>query len=185
MKDRMVWIDLEMTGLETGRHVTIEIATIVTDKDLNVIAEGPCLVIHATEEQLGEMDDWCVEHRGKSGLTKRVKESSVSMEDAEAQTLAFLKKHVKAHKAPLCGNSIWQDRRFLEQDMPKVDAFLHYRMVDVSSFKEVVKRWYPSSYLPPMKSNCHRALDDIKESIAELQHYRDKLLVKPPGKAAK
>lgn len=173
----LVWIDLEMTGLEPDRHAICEIATIITDSDLNVVAEGPSLVVHLDEETLGEMDPWCVEHHGRSGLTARIRDSDISNAEAERQTLEFVSKHVQAGTAPLCGNSIWQDRRFLERYMPTLEGYLHYRMVDVSSIKECVKRWYSSAYLPPPKNNTHRALDDIYESISELRYYREKIFV--------
>lgn len=175
----LVWIDLEMTGLDPNRHAICEIATIITDSDLNVLAEGPAMVISLDEETLKAMDPWCVEHHGKSGLTKRIRESTISNDEAENRTLQFIKTYVKERQAPLCGNSIWQDRRFLERYMPKLEAYLHYRMVDVSSIKECVKRWYDASYLPPPKNNTHRALDDIYESINELRYYREKIFVAP------
>ncbi len=179
MSDLMVWIDLEMTGLDTSRHVICEIATVITDADLEIIAEGPNLVIHQDEDALAEMDEWCVEHHGKSGLTERMRNSTISMAEAEKQTLDFIKQHVKSRTAPLCGNSVWQDRRFLEKGMPLIDEYLHYRIIDVSSIKELVKRWYPPNYRPPAKKNTHRALGDIIESIEELRYYR-KVIFKEP-----
>lgn len=179
MRDYLVWIDLEMTGLEPDRHVIIEIATLITDGDLNVVAEGPSVAIHATDEELGEMDAWCVENHGKSGLTARVKASTIDNAAAQQMTLDFIKQHVGPRMAPLAGNSVWQDRRFLERYMPEIDAYLHYRIVDVSSIKELVKRWYPPTFNPPPKRNTHRALDDIKESIEELRYYRENIFVKP------
>ena len=176
-QSNLVWMDLEMTGLDPDRHAICEIATIITNSDLETIAEGPCLVIHLDEETLEKMDPWCVEHHGKSGLTAKIKASEIANDDAERQTLAFLKEHVAEGKAPLCGNSIWQDRRFLERYMPTLEAYLHYRMIDVSSIKECVKRWYSNKYLPPPKNNTHRALDDIYESIEELKYYREKIFV--------
>ena len=179
MSQNLVWIDLEMTGLETDRHVIIEIATLITDGDLNIIAEGPTIAIHATDQELGEMDAWCVENHGKSGLTDRVKASTIDVATAQQMTLDFIKEHVPQRSAPLAGNSVWQDRRFLERYMPEIDNYLHYRIVDVSSIKELIKRWYPPSYNPPAKRNTHRALDDIIESIEELRYYREKIFVKP------
>jgi oligoribonuclease len=174
-------MDLEMTGLEPLRHVIIEIATLITDDNLNVIAEGPDLVIHATPEQMAEMGDFVTEMHTKSGLIEAVKASTVTNEDAEAQTLAFLKEHIAEPRTiPLCGNSIGTDRRFLQEYMPTLEEFLHYRNVDVSTLKELTRRWHPE-VLDAMteKETTHRALDDIRESIAELQHYRDTLFPKP------
>ena len=151
----------------------------ITDDELNVIGTGPELVIKTAEEEIAKMDAWCVEHHGKSGLTEKMRSSNVSIRDAEKSTLKFLNHHMKAGIAPLCGNSIWQDRRFLAAQMPELEAFLHYRIVDVSSIKELVKRWYPKSALPPMKNNTHRAMDDILESIDELRYYRRSLFLAP------
>ena len=178
----LVWMDLEMTGLEPLRHVIIEIATLITDDDLNVIAEGPDLVIHASPEQMAEMGDFVTEMHTKSGLIDAVKQSTVTNEEAENQTLAFLKEHIaESRTIPLCGNSIGTDRRFLQEYMPTLEEFFHYRNVDVSTLKELTRRWYPEvlSGLPE-KATTHRALDDIRESIAELQHYRDTLFLKAP-----
>lgn len=172
MSKHLVWIDLEMTGLDLERHTICEIATIITDNRLNILAEGPELVIGLDEETLGRMDPWCVEHHGKSGLTERIRKSTTTMEEAEKKTLAFIKQYVGPKGAPLCGNSVWQDRRFLETYMPTIDDYLHYRIVDVSSIKELVYRWFPAEYRAPNKSNKHRALEDIRESIEELQYYR-------------
>ncbi len=170
-----------MTGLEPLRHVIIEIATLITDDNLNVIADGPDLVIHATPEQMAEMGDFVTEMHTKSGLIDAVNSSTVSTAEAEAQTLAFLKEHIAEPRTiPLCGNSIGTDRRFLQEYMPTLEAFLHYRNVDVSTLKELTRRWHPE-VLDTMaeKETTHRALDDIRESIAELQHYRDTLFPKP------
>lgn len=175
----LVWIDLEMTGLDPARHAICEIATVITDSDLVVLGEGPNLVIHLDEPTLAEMDPWCVEHHGASGLTARIRSSTVSNEAAEQATLDFISAFVQPRMAPLCGNSIWQDRRFLERYMPRLEQYLHYRMIDVSSIKECVKRWYSAAYLPPPKNNSHRALDDIYESISELRYYREKIFVEP------
>lgn len=170
-------MDLEMTGLEPARHVIVEIATLLTDDHLTVIAEGPDLVIHATPEQLGEMGEFVTEMHTKSGLLPAIAASRVTMEDAQRQTLEFLKSHIpEARSIPLCGNSIGTDRRFLQEYMPELEAFFHYRNVDVSTLKELARRWYPQSLASlPDKETTHRALDDIKESIGELVHYRDTL----------
>ncbi|MCA9625424.1 MAG: oligoribonuclease, partial [Myxococcales bacterium] len=166
--DRLVWMDLEMTGLDPWHCAIVEIATLVTDGDLTIVAEGPNLVVHQPDEVLAQMDDFVREMHTRSGLLDRIRASEVSLEDAETMTLAFLKAHVAERSAPLCGNSIWKDRQFVERYLPRVDAHLHYRNIDVSSFKEVLKRWYPGRYAPPEKKETHRALDDIRESIAEL-----------------
>jgi oligoribonuclease len=175
-------MDLEMTGLEPLRHVIIEIATLITDDNLKVIAEGPDLVIHASPEQMAEMGDFVTEMHTKSGLIEAVNASTVTNEEAETQTLAFLKEHIAEPRTiPLCGNSIGTDRRFLQEYMPTLEEFLHYRNVDVSTLKELTRRWHPE-VLDAMteKETTHRALDDIRESIAELQHYRDTLFPKAP-----
>ena len=171
---RLVWIDLETTGLHPDRDVILEIATIITDKDLGEVATGPCLVIHQPEETLLAMDSWGKNQHEKSGLLGQVRESTLSTAEAEAQTLAFLREHGMAQANPLCGNSICFDRRFLIRHMPRVDAFLNYRHVDVSSIKELVARWYPelSRSMSNEKASTHRALQDIQESIAELRTYR-------------
>ena len=169
--NRLVWIDLEMTGLDPSINVIIEIATLVTDGDLNVLAEGPSLVVHQPDSELDKMDAWCVRQHGSSGLTQRVRESQVSLEQAERETLAFLAEWVDPGTAPLAGNSIGQDRRFIRTYMTELDAFLHYRQVDVTSFKEMVRRWYPEVE-PWKKSDAHRAMDDIRASVAELGYYR-------------
>jgi oligoribonuclease len=175
-------MDLEMTGLEPQRHVIIEIATLITDDHLNVIAEGPDLVIHATPEQMAEMGDFVTEMHTKSGLIEAVANSTVTNDAAQAQTLAFLKEHItEARSVPLCGNSIGTDRRFLQEYMPTLEEFLHYRNVDVSTLKELTRRWHPEVLEAlPDKATTHRALDDILESIDELKHYRDTLFPKSP-----
>jgi oligoribonuclease len=165
-------MDLEMTGLDPERDVIIEMATIITDGDLNDVAEGPCLVIRQSEERLGAMDEWNTTHHTASGLLQRVRTAGVSPEEAEAVTLAFLERHVERGQAPLCGNTIWQDRRFLVRHMPTLEAYLHYRMIDVSSIKELARRWYPDVLNGFTKQNQHLALADIRESIAELKYYR-------------
>ncbi len=174
----LAWIDLEMTGLEPTRHVIVEIASIVTDDDLMIVAEGPDLVIHATEAELAEMDPHVVEMHTSSGLLEQIRSSTLSLEEAEEATLAFLRQHLGTEdRIPLAGNSIGTDRRFLAAQMPKVEDFLHYRCVDVSTLKELARRWNPKvAKTAPNKKGAHRALDDIRESIEELRHYRDHLL---------
>ncbi|HTT58582.1 MAG TPA: oligoribonuclease [Acidimicrobiales bacterium] len=173
----LAWMDLEMTGLEPERHVIVEIATLLTDDHLTIVAEGPDLVIHATPEQLAEMGDYVTAMHTKSGLLPAIVASSITVDEAQRQTLDFLKAHIgEARSVPLCGNSIGTDRRFLQEYMPELEAFFHYRNVDVSTIKELAKRWYPGSLASqPEKDSAHRALDDIKESINELVHYRDTL----------
>ncbi|ELC7284439.1 MULTISPECIES: oligoribonuclease [Pseudomonas] len=169
----LIWIDLEMTGLDPDRDVIIEMATIVTDSDLNTLAEGPVIAIHQPEEILAGMDEWNTRQHGQSGLTQRVRESTVSMAEAEAQTLAFLEQWVPKCSSPICGNSICQDRRFLYRHMPRLEGYFHYRNLDVSTLKELAARWAPQVRESFKKGNTHLALDDIRESIAELRHYRD------------
>lgn len=173
MNRNLVWIDLEMTGLSVERDAIIEIATIVTTSELDVVAEGPVLAIHQSEEQLAVMDEWNVTHHTASGLVDRVRASAVSVLEAEAATLEFVARHVEENAAPLCGNSIWQDRRFLARYMPTLEAYFHYRNIDVSSVKELARRWRPDVLAGVKKSGAHLALDDIRESIEELRHYRD------------
>lgn len=171
LDSNLLWIDLEMTGLDEDIHHIIEIASIVTDKDLNVLAEGPNLAISQPQEILDLMDEWCQTTHGNSGLVARIQTSTTSVSDAMNATIAFANQWIPAGKSPLCGNSIGTDRRFLKKYMPALDQFCHYRNIDVSSFKEVVKRWYdnPQSY---EKKNTHLALDDIRESIHELNFIR-------------
>lgn len=180
--DVLVWLDMEMTGLEPSKERIIEVATILTDGQLTEIAVGPELVIHQPDDVLAAMDDWNTKHHGGSGLTQRVRESTISDADAEAQTLAFLNTHVGAKDRPvLAGNSIHQDRRFIRRYMPAFDARLHYRMVDVSTVKELARRWYPQvAAKQPGKRDTHRALDDIRESIEELRFYRAHVFIAPP-----
>ncbi|MCS7476121.1 oligoribonuclease [Umezawaea endophytica] len=183
MMDRLVWIDCEMTGLELGKDALIEIAALVTDADLNVLGEGVDVVIHADDDALAGMPQVVVEMHAKSGLTEEVRRSTVSIADAEAQVLAYIKEWVPDPRtAPLAGNSIATDRGFIARDMPALDAHLHYRMIDVSSIKELCRRWYPRIYYAqPEKGLSHRALADIKESIRELAYYRRTAFVAPPG----
>jgi len=174
--NRLVWLDLEMTGLDPERHVILEIATIVTDSELNLLAEGPVIAIQQNDDELAKMDDWCTQTHGQSGLTERVKQSRINTLDAEKQTLAFLQNWVKSGESPLCGNSIGQDRRFLVRYMPRLADYFHYRNLDVSTLKILAGLWAPSVKDSFHKQGSHRALDDIRESIAELAHYRKYLL---------
>lgn len=168
----LVWIDMEMTGLDPEENVVLEIATIVTDKDLNVLAEGPVIAIHQSDEELAKMDEWNVNTHTKSGLVARVKASQHDEAAAVAETLDFIRQWVPERTSPLCGNSIGQDRRFMVKHMGELEAFFHYRNVDVSTIKELVRRWQPELLDQFKKSGSHQALDDIRESIAELQFYR-------------
>lgn len=172
-EDRLIWVDLEMTGLDPDTDTVIEIATIVTDADLRTLAEGPVIAIDTDEHRLAAMDDWNQEHHGASGLLDRVRASDHSLADAERATIDFLREWVPAGKSPMCGNSICQDRRFMVRTMPNLEAYFHYRNVDVSTIKELVRRWSPEFANSFRKKNTHLALDDIRESIAELAHYRE------------
>ena len=176
---RLVWVDLEMTGLEPETCAIVEIATLVTDAELTVIAEGPNLVIRPPTDALARMNDYVRALHVKSGLLDRIHASTTTVAEAERATMAFLEEHCGQGTSLLCGNSVWKDRAFLEREMPAVVAFLHYRMIDVSTLKELVRRWYPPSYHPPKKKEEHRALDDIRESIDELKWYRAKVFVPP------
>lgn len=175
----LVWMDLEMTGLDPERDVILEMATIVTDGDLNVIAEGPAIALAQPEAKLAAMDDWNTSHHTASGLVQRVRTEGISTTEAEAVTLAFIEKHVEKGQAPLCGNTIWQDRRFLARYMPTLESFLHYRMIDVSTVKELARRWAPEVLGGFSKQSQHLALADIRESIAELAYYRTRLFKIP------
>jgi oligoribonuclease len=168
----LIWIDLEMTGLDTDNDEIIEIATVVTDSQLNELAEGPVLAIGLPESRLEQMDDWNRNQHSKSGLWKRVVESKVTLAEAEEATLDFLRQWVPERKSPMCGNSICQDRRFLHRQMPTLEQYFHYRNYDVSSLKEMIRRWQPSILDGYKKGGNHLALDDIRDSITELQHYR-------------
>jgi oligoribonuclease len=171
VENNLVWVDMEMTGLDPLKDQILEIATLVTDSDLNVIAEGPNLAVFQPEDVLQAMDEWNQTHHGKSGLLDRVRASQETVASAELKTLEFVAAHCKAKTSPLCGNSVWQDRRFLDRLMPKLNSYFHYRIIDVSSVKELARRWYPQ--LPPMpKKETHLALADIRESVEELKYYR-------------
>jgi oligoribonuclease len=181
--DRLVWIDCEMTGLDLGSDLLIEVAALVTDADLNVLGDGVDVVIGATKEELARMPDVVRDMHASSGLTQEVLASAVTMKEAEQQVLAYIKEWVpEPKKAPLCGNSIATDRGFLTRDMAELDEWLHYRMVDVSSVKELARRWYPRAYFAsPKKGGGHRALADIRESVLELRYYREAVFVPQPG----
>ncbi len=174
--DNLIWIDLEMTGLEPDHDRIIEIATIVTDAQLNTLAEGPVFAIHQNETVLAGMDEWNQKQHGGSGLLQRVRDSRMDEREAEAQTIAFLEQYVEKGKSPMCGNSICQDRRFLARTMPTLEAFFHYRNLDVSTLKELARRWHPEVLQGFSKTGSHLALDDIRDSINELRHYREHLI---------
>ncbi len=178
-KDYLVWIDLEMTGLDPKKCTIIEIGTVITDSQLEVIAEGPSIAIHHSDKTLGGMEAWSKYHHRKSGLTEECRKSRISLKKAEEETLKFIRPYCKEKTAPLCGNTIWQDRRFLVKYMPKLEQYLHYRTIDVSSIKELVKRWYGDGFkMPRAKNQTHRVMDDIRESVEELRFYRDKVFFK-------
>ena len=170
--ENLIWIDLEMTGLDPDNDLIIEIATVITDKNLNILAEGPVIAVHQSDEALAAMDEWNQKHHSESGLTERVKQSGISTAEAEAQTLMFVKQWLPAKTSPICGNSIGQDRRFLYRHMPELESFFHYRNLDVSTVKELAARWAPALKDGFTKKSAHRALDDIVESIEELKYYR-------------
>ncbi|MDT0593264.1 oligoribonuclease [Glaciecola petra] len=172
-EQNLVWIDMEMTGLDPETCVVLEIASIVTDKDLNIIAQGPVIAVHQSDEILNSMDEWCVKTHGESGLTQRCKDSQHSVDDATELTLAFLSKYVPSGISPLCGNTIGQDRRFLVKYMPKLESFFHYRNIDVSTIKELTVRWQADIAKGFKKKGVHLALDDIIESIEEMRYYRE------------
>lgn len=179
-KSNLVWIDLEMTGLSPENDRIIEIATIVTDIHLDIVAEGPEIVIHQSDERLAAMDEWNTKTHGESGLTEKVRESTVDEAEAEQRTLSFVKRYATKNRSPLCGNAICQDRRFLDRYMPELSGYLHYRHLDVSTIKELAKRWRPDLADIQMKRSTHRAKDDILESIEELRRYRDSFFLTNP-----
>lgn len=174
----LVWMDLEMTGLDPERDTIIEIATIITDESLNVVAEGPEIAVHQDASRFAQMDAWNQEHHTKSGLWQKVLASRVSLAEAQAETLAFMKRFTGPKESPLCGNSVWQDRRFLARYMPEIDAHLHYRLIDVSTLKELTRRWYGEDAKYTKEKGLHRALEDIRESVDELKFYRDRFFTK-------
>ncbi len=177
-KAHLVWLDLEMTGLNPNQYTIVEIATIITDSHLNIIEEGPVIAIHQDKGTLDKMEKWSRDTHTKSGLFQRIEESSTSMREAEEQTLTFVRRYCPKNRSPLCGNSIGHDRRFLERYMPTLFDYLHYRNIDVSTIKELVKRWYTKGPSAPAKAGKHLALDDIRESILELRFYRDNYFLK-------
>ena len=174
----LVWMDMEMTGLDPKTCVVLEIASLITDKDLNLVAQGPVFAVHQPDSELEKMDDWNKKHHGDSGLIEAVKGSKTSLAEAEQKTLDFIAAYCKPKSSPLCGNTIYQDRRFLLEYMPKLEDYLHYRLVDVSTIKELVKRWYGPEFQAPAKKQKHKALDDILETIEELKFYREKVFKK-------
>ena len=176
MAATLVWMDMEMTGLDPDRDTVLEVATLVTDDALNVVAEGPVLAIAQPEPVLAAMDDWNQRTHGESGLLERVRREGVPLAEAERQTLAFIKLHVAEKSAPLCGNTVWQDRRFLFRHMPALEAWLHYRIIDVSTLKELARRWRPEVAAGFRKQGAHTALADIRESLEELRYYRGTFL---------
>lgn len=181
--NRIVWVDLEMTGLDPKRHVIVEVAALVTDAELNILDEGIDLVVHASKEELAEMDDFVTNMHSENGLIEQIKASTVTIEQAEEAVLGLVQKHCDpAHPAPLAGNSIATDRAFIRAHMPRLDQALHYRMIDVSTIKELTRRWYPKAYQnQPAKGMAHRALADIVESIQELDYYRRAVFTPAPG----
>ena len=181
MKDNthLIWLDLEMTGLDAERDQIIEIATVVTDSQLNMVAEGPVFAIHQPQALLDQMDSWNTKQHNGSGLVQRVQASQITVQAAQQKTLAFLSQYLDKNKSPLCGNSVWQDRRFLSCYMPQLEQYFHYRLLDVSTFKECAKRWEPTIYKGFKKQSKHQALLDIQESIEELQYYRKAWLTPP------
>lgn len=179
MSQRMVWVDLEMTGLDVEKDAIIEMACIITDSEINILAEGPNVIIKQPDELLDGMSAWCKEHHGKSGLTQAVRESKVSLQHAEYEFLSFVRQHTPPRQCPLAGNSVHADKKFLDKYMPEFMRHLHYRIIDVSTIKELCRRWYPEEYeQAPKKALSHRALDDIQESIKELHFYRNNVFKK-------
>ena len=181
LASNLIWLDLEMTGLDPATDVIIEIASLVTDQDLNILAVGPMLAIRTPDETLAAMDDWCTRTHTASGLVDRIRASSVTIEEAEAQTITFLQSWIPKGASPLCGNSIAHDRRFVRRYMPEFESWLHYRNIDVSSIKELVRRWYPDTLRAPAKKGHHLALDDIRESVEELRWYRANVFIPAPA----
>lgn len=179
--NNLIWIDLEMTGLDTRNDMIIEIATIVTDSQLNILAEGPVLAIHQSDQILAKMDEWNTRQHGQSGLVERVRNSAVNEAEAETRTIEFLREYVPANSSPMCGNSICQDRRFLARCMPELEKYFHYRNLDVSTLKELAKRWAPSICGGLNKASTHLAMDDIRDSINELRYYREHLFKSFPS----
>ncbi len=177
--NNLIWIDLEMTGLDTTSDLIIEIATVVTDVNLNILAEGPVLAIHQSDAVLGAMDKWNTDQHGKSGLVDRVRASTLTEADAERLTIEFLAQYVPAGKSPMCGNSICQDRRFMARCMPELERYFHYRNLDVSTIKELAQRWAPVVAKGYSKNSAHLALDDVRDSIRELLHYREQFFKLP------
>jgi len=175
-EDNLIWIDLEMTGLDPERDRIIEIATLVTDKNLQVLAEGPVMAVHQSRERLDGMDEWNTRQHNGSGLVERINASDIDEQDAERRTIAFLNEHLPAGKSPMCGNSICQDRRFLARYMPALEAFFHYRHIDVSTLKELARRWAPEVANGFSKKSSHLAMDDIRDSLEELAYYRSTIL---------
>lgn len=170
--ENLIWMDLEMSGLDSSREFILEIATLITDGNLQIIEEGPCIAIHQSNEVLELMDDWNKQHHSASGLVLRVRESKIGCAEAEQQTLEFIRKYCPPRSSPLCGNSVGQDRKFLDKYMPQLSDHLHYRNIDVTTIKEVARRWFPNGPKPPKKSDTHKALTDIRESLQELTFYR-------------
>jgi len=182
-KNRLIWIDLEMTGLCPTTDIIIESATIITDTDLNIVAEGPVIAVHQPDSILEQMDEWNVRTHTASGLIERVRASSIDTQEAEHLTLEFVKQHTPRNTSPMCGNTICQDRRFLARYMPELEGWFHYRNLDVSTIKELARRWAPAIYGGVKKKETHQALDDIRESIEELRHYREHFFRLPDSEA--